>query len=313
MMELLEKLWRTFKLWLKILFVIALIVTYPRGSSMTDVRYVNEYEFRSDGFIENIGQLISSVWEKHSLGKTRNGTTVEEEIMRVMPKSLKLIISAFVLSFFLGVLKGIYDYRSSLSKRSFFGNSATWFLNAVPDFFFILLVQYGLLLLMRAGFPKIDIYGEDHWHNVVLAVFFLSIYPTVYIARITSSALSEQEGNEYLRVAKAKGLSQWAVIYKHALGNCWANILSHSTSLLMYILSNLLIVELLLFYHGAAYRLYDAMGGRALENATLVSKVKFEGPLVFGFIICFMVMVLITQLISQFARHYIDPRLRRDA
>jgi oligopeptide transport system permease protein len=309
-MELFEKIWDNIKFWLKILFVILILVTYPRSIGGPNSHNLTAtYGFQSFGFLENIAQMISSVWNEHTLGTTRYSKTVEEELLMVVPRSLKIMIPAFILSMLFGVLKGVYDYLSQYKKRGIFGHTLTWIIQAIPDFFIILLIQYGVILLMRNGFPKVDIYGHEHWYNLILPILFLSLYPTAYIARVTSSTLAEQEGNEYLLVARSKGMSHLLVTFKHALMNCWATILSHATSIMFYILSNLFIVEYLLFYKGAAYRMYEALGGPRVEGAIYFGG-GIEGPLVVGFILVFLLIILITQILSQIGRYYADPRLR---
>jgi oligopeptide transport system permease protein len=75
---------------------------------------------------------------------------------------------------------------------------------------------------------------------------------------------------------------------------------------MLYILSNLLIVEYLMDYKGAAYRLFKAF--HYTNSFRTGQKSQVEEELVIGLALCFMLVVLLTQWVSQIARRYLDPR-----
>jgi oligopeptide transport system permease protein len=316
-MELTRQLIKTFLVWLLILLILILIVLLPRTVQYEKVgsEVEREYQFTWSEYGDNIGQFFSGAWENKSLGQTRHRYTVEFELQHYMSRSIYLIVTAFLVSIPLGLLKGIYDYRKTHTRKNILGNGSTWFFQSIPDFFVVISVQVFFIGLYKMGFPLIPLFGYDHWYSFLTPSLMLSIYPIVYIARITSSALAAQEREQYIRTAQAKGLSERVILYKHAMGNCWGTILSHFSSLMLYILSNLLIIEYLMFYRGAAYRLYEAMGfyDGVLRGAVRTGASVFEAELVIGFSICFMFLVLLAQIISQFSKYYLDPRWRGDA
>lgn len=297
------KYWNLTKAWLFILTVLLIIALFPRmetlGSGNSDCQCITT----------NISTTITNIVENKSLGQTLSRQPIEAEIMRTLPKSLKLIIPAFILSLLLGVVKGIFDFRNARKRLNFLGNGATWLFQAIPDFFLVLCIQYIAFLLLINDIVKLPIYGSSNWYNVLIPTLLLSIYPTMYIARITSAALHSQDGMKYLQTAKAKGLSDNVVIYKHALANCWETILSHFSSVMLYIISNLFIVEYLMFYQGAAYRLYTSMGIHIRPEDSF--KV-FDGPLVFGFILAFLLIIFITNLLGKMLKKILVPQIKED-
>lgn len=300
-MGLTRQLFKTLFIWLGIIIIIILAVLFPRTAEI-NADVLLQYK-------ENIAQFIHGIVENKSLGNTRFNEPVEEDIKRYMSRSLILILFAFAISIPAGILKGIYDYRRTYAKNQFFGHGFTWFMQSLPDFFIVISVQWMLILLMRMGFPNIPIYGYDEWYNVFTPSIMLAIFPTMYIARITSSALAGQEGKQYIQTAHAKGIPQHWVVYRHALANCWGIILSHFSSLMLYILSNLLIVEYLMFYKGAAYRFYEALGYHS-GIINFVPLNKFEAELIIGLSVSFMMLVLFAQIVSQVAKYYLDPNWR---
>jgi oligopeptide transport system permease protein len=205
----------------------------------------------------------------------------------------------------------MYDFKNSNTRKNALGNGTTWLFQSLPDFFVVMVAQYFLLMLMRGTFLKFSIYGYEQWYSILLPSLLLSIYPSMYIARITSSSLAGQEKQAYIQTAKAKGLTDNIILYKHMLGNCWGVILSHISSIMVYLFSNLLIIEYLLFYKGAAYRLYEAFGhhNSATNNFYRIGyKEVYESELIIGLLLCFMLVILISQVISQVAKYLLDPR-----
>jgi oligopeptide transport system permease protein len=311
-MKLANQLLRTFLIWFTVLILILLLTLFPR-----DYWYAGEgkigYDFSFEEYSTNILTLLGNLRMGEGLGEDRFGEPVVQILERYVPRSLKLILAAFLISIPLGIWKGIFDYRHNKTKWNLFGNGTTWTLQSIPDFFTIILIQWIAILLMRAGFPDIPIYGYDDRYSFIFPSIILSFYPTVYIARVTSSLLVGQEHQPYLQTAKSKGASDRKILYRHVLGNCWTVIFTHFSSVMLYILSNLLIVEYLIFYKGAGYRLWQAMG---FHNANLTGSYKatangiFEANVVIGITIFFMLLVLLAQWTSQITKYYIDPRLR---
>ncbi|MGP4078533.1 ABC transporter permease subunit [Pseudalkalibacillus sp. R45] len=173
---------------------------------------------------------------------------------------------------------------------------------SIPDFFLIICLQWLVIFYI----PWIDFFGYEQWYSFILPSILVSIYPMMYIARITSVAISNQEFEPYIQVARAKGFTRKIVLYKHTLKNCWDTILSHFSSVMLYILSNLLIVEYLLDYKGAAYRLFKAF--HYTNSISVGYQADFEAELIIGLSVCFMLVVLFSQWISKITKYYVDPR-----
>jgi oligopeptide transport system permease protein len=305
-MSLVRELLKTFLIYLLVLAALILVVLFPREMVAVSNNHTIEFQFQFTwtDYMGNISQFFTGVWENKSLGTTlsTNDITVEKEVSRYLPRSLVVIFTSFLISIPFGVLKGIFDYRNFHNKKKIFGQGLTSFFLAVPDFFLIICLQWIILYYL----PFIQFFGHEHWYSFMLSSMLVSIYPTMYIARITSSSLAAQEGQPYIQVAKAKGFGESIVLYKHILRNCWGTILSHCSTVMLYILSNLLIVEYLMDYKGAAYRLFKAFNFTNSYSTGYAS--QFEGELVIGLGISFMFIVLLTQWVSQVAKHYADPR-----
>jgi oligopeptide transport system permease protein len=300
-----------------VMLLVALFVLYPR-----EIQYVGRgagvervYQFSWSEYGENLRLFFTRLVHEGNLGQTIFDQPVEVEWMHYMSRSLLLIGIAFLLSVPMGIAKGIIDYRHAHRKTNVLGNGTTAFFQSVPDFMVIICVQWGLVELMEIGFPRFSVYIADKWYSFILPSILLSLFPTVYLARITSSALAGQEKKLYVLFARSKGLSERMVLYRHMLRNCWPTVLSHLPSIMTVILSNLLIVEYLTTYKGAAYRLYEAVGynDSAARNVFYAGmQPVFEANLILAILFSFMFLILITQIISAIARNRLDPLWREE-
>lgn len=308
-LKLLIKLVGSFFIWLLITLIMFLIILIPRDAhyqKAANSHHINgSYEFSWKDYQTNIITYSQMVLEEKSFGETNFGTSVEEELFHYMKRTLTIIIPAFLISILFGVLKGIYDYRSTDSWKNWTGKGSTWFFQSMPDFFIIIIVQYGLLLLMRQGFPYIDIYGYDKWYNALLPIFFLSLYPLSFIANITSIAIANEGGKDYIITAKAKGIHEKVILYKHMLWNCWPSILSQFLTILLILISSSIIVEYLTFYRGAGKRLLDSL--QAKPSFMVGENFPIEVPTVIGFSFGFMVLILVSLWIQFVVSHYLIP------
>ncbi|EPY05104.1 binding-protein-dependent transport systems inner membrane component [Paenibacillus alvei TS-15] len=286
------------------LIMIMLIVLFPRklDIGMEGYKMTAKYHFSWSQYAENITGFIRGIFVDNTLGVTRYGEAAGSEVLTVMGNSLTIIVIGFLLSFTLGLLKGIADYKLSKSKWNVIGNGTTWLFQSVPDFMVVLLIQWFVIRYM----PFIHFFEQKEWYAFLIPSVLVSVYPAMYIARITSAAIAAQEGQMYIQVAKAKGVAQRMILYKHVGRNSMGTILSHLPSLFGYILSNLLMVEYLMSYPGAAYRLFQAID----YDTSFGSGVNYEPGVIIGIACCFTIMVVLVQWIALLVKRSIAPTSR---
>lgn len=274
-----------------------LVVLFPRNPSLSvsgKALTVNmEYHFSWQEYKSNIVEYLQHVWNEKSLGGTRHERlTVEDELKRFVPNSLKLILPAFFLSIFLGIGKGIFDYRNKANKRNIVGHGLTWLLQSIPDFFMVICLQWLVIFTV----PSLRLFSQTQWYGFIVPAILVSIYPMMYMARITSNALANEDGQYYIQVAKSKGFPMAKVINKHMLRNSLITVTAHMTSLMVHLLSSLIIVEYLIGYEGMAYRLLTALGFNIV--LTMRSFRNFEPGVIIGIGLCFLLFVIMAQLVG---------------
>ncbi|GAB6927726.1 hypothetical protein JCM10914A_17090 [Paenibacillus sp. JCM 10914] len=282
---------------------IVLIVLIPRDIQLAleGNLWVSNYSFDMQEYLTYVVDYIGSAFRNGTLGLSSYvDHSSEAAAFTAVGMSLLVIVSALLIGFIFGILKGIVDYKLSKTRFNVLGHWTTWLFQSIPDFFLMLFIQW----LLIKHIPAIRYFAVEGWQSFMIPALLVSIYPIFYIARITSASLLNQEGKLYILMAKAKGLSDHRIIYKHMLRNGIANILTHLPGLLVFILSNLLIVEYYRNYPGAAWRLFQAIDYNTFSG----TGASYEPGVIIWIAFSFMVLFLLVQWISQWARTYFDPR-----
>ncbi len=133
--------------------------------------------------------------------------------------------------------------------------------------------------------------------NFALPVAALALYGLGYIARMTRASMAEVMTEQYIRTARLKGLSFYAVVIKHALRNA---LIAPFTVIMLqfpYLLTGVVIIETLFNYKGFGWTLVAAVGNNDIELMMAASVVA-------------VFVVLVTQLISDIGYVFLNPRIR---
>ncbi|CAH2716438.1 hypothetical protein BACCIP111895_03625 [Neobacillus rhizosphaerae] len=302
-------------LWLITIILFLSLLLLPRSTTYqtgAGGMYVSaSYNYSVDAHLKQFKDFFQYIKDKKGLGTVNNGYSLTENVWRTFQKSMLITIPALLLGFFLGVAKGIFDYRIRNRRGRLFGVSTTRFFLSIPDLFLIIALQLLIMEGFEAGLlPHIIVYGSDQPSVVLLDIIFLSIYPLFYIANITFFSIRDEQGMDYIRTAFSKGTSSFKVLYRHVLKNCFVKILSHTNTITLYTLSNLFIVEFLTNYRGAAFFFYE----------TVMSPKYFMVGQDFtigvypaaGYVILFTAVIFLAKVLSVIGRGLVSPLERNE-
>ncbi|MGV3464855.1 MAG: ABC transporter permease subunit [Heyndrickxia sp.] len=311
-MKLLLRLANSLLLWIIMMVVLVLIILLPRDMEVkrVDVKDYMSYHFTWSGYKENIKQYLTDVKENKSLGTSVDQQPVEYELAHYGKRSIAILVPALILSFLVGIFKGVFDYRRNRGLWKFLGEGTTWLGQSIPDFFVIIILELIISLTIRRMFPQLQLYGVGHWYNIFLPIIFLSMYPAAVIANYTTQALKEEDDQDYIRTARAKGLPESIILRKHVLRNCWSKILIHFMPIILTLLSSMVLVEYMTLYRGMGTRLMQAIKIKETIAST-DTILPIETPTVIGFSLGFMVILLLAQWINQIIKHFLIP-VRKD-
>lgn len=177
--------------------------------------------------------------------------------------SLILLLGALLLAVLLGVLKGVWDFRQLQRRRFAFGPFLTAAIQGMPDFFLLMLIQWGILVLLReTGELLLPVAwsGTETWQHYVVPLFCLMIYPLNGVSRVVTTGLQEIWAVDFIRTGRAKGLREQALLWKHAMRNVAVQLLDTLPLLLSLSFANLLILEYLCNIPGLTKLLRSGIG-----------------------------------------------------
>ena len=132
---------------------------------------------------------------------------------------------------------------------------------------------------------------------VLLPVLSLSLSPMAYITRLTKTSMLDALGQDYIRTAKAKGLSNRAIIVKHALKNALIPVVTYIGVDFGGMLSGAILTETVFNWPGIGYEVYRAISMR-------------DWPIVMGGVTLIVVVVMVINLLVDISYAFLDPRIR---
>ncbi len=132
--------------------------------------------------------------------------------------------------------------------------------------------------------------------GLVLPIITLALYPMAYITRLTRSSMLDVLGQDYIRTAKAKGVSGGRIIFGHALKNSLIPVLTYFGPMLAYIVTGSLVVEQIFAVPGI---------GRAFVS----SITNRDYPMVMGTTIVLAALIVIMNLVTDILYKVVDPRI----
>ncbi len=132
--------------------------------------------------------------------------------------------------------------------------------------------------------------------GLLLPIVTLALYPAAYITRLTRSSMLEVLGQDYIRTARAKGVSQRKIVYGHALKNGLLPVITYLGPMVAYIVTGSLVVEQIFAVPGIGRTFVSSIGNR-------------DYPMIMGTTIVLAVLIVAMNLISDLLYKAVDPRI----
>jgi oligopeptide transport system permease protein len=223
------------------------------------------------------------------------GQSVNSILARSLPVSATLGLLAYFLALIVGVTAGTVAALKQNSRLDYASMALAMLGISLPNFVLgpILVLIFSLTLFILpptrwGGFPSV---------NLILPVITLSAVYMAYIARLTRSGMLEVLRADYIRTARAKGLSEKAVVLRHAMRGGLMPVVSYTGPALAFLIAGTVVVERIFVYPGL---------GTYFLNACL----NRDEPLIIGIVAFISISVLLFNLLVDIAYGFIDPRIR---
>ena len=233
-------------------------------------------------------------YAKGSFGDSlRSKTPVSELIKDRLPNSLKLVGAAAVIVLLISIPLGVL---SAVYKGTWIDTLATGFAvlgQAIPVFWLgILMIQ---LFTVKLGWlPSSGMGGLDHY---IMPAFALGFFTVAAIQRLLRSSMLEAMDSEYIKTARMKGLSEFKVVWKHALRNSLISVITLGGIYIAILITLGILVEVVFAWPGMGRLMFQGIVFR-------------DFPVVQAVVLISAAIVIFSSLVVDIAYAYLDPRIR---
>ena len=241
---------------------------------------------------------------------------VRDIIQELLPNTLLLSFTAIGVAFVLGILLGILQAVRQYSLLDSIASIVGLFFYSMPSFWLALMMV--LLFSLFASvwgwpiyFPASDIQSVDYvflspfekvrdrlWH-LALPATSLALVLAAGIARYTRTSMLEEIRQDFVRTARAKGLSERVVIFRHTLRNALIPVITLVGLYLPFLFSGTVFIESVFAWPGMGKLVVDAILQR-------------DYPIIMGGSLVFAMMVVVGNLVADVLYAVVDPRIRYD-
>ncbi|MEE9437400.1 MAG: ABC transporter permease subunit [Saprospiraceae bacterium] len=241
-----------------------------------------------------------------------DGKPVTKKIASALKWSFTFVLVSIIFVFIISFPLGIYNGINSNGKFDNWTSSLFFFLYSIPKFWlatlmiiFFTTVEYGNWTNI---FPSVGIWYQSvdqgflemlssSWPKLILPVFVMIIPDIAYLSRMIRSSVKQEISKEYIKTAKAKGLSTWQIAKKHIIPNASAPTITLLAGSLPSAISSSLIIEVIFNIPGIGRLMYDSI-------------INADWATVFPVILIISVLTVIAFLIADIMIAVLNPKVK---
>ena len=238
----------------------------------------------------------------------KNGKSVVQVISETLPNTFTLAIFAITIAIIFGILFGVF---SALYKDSFWDRCISVLSTlgmSIPSFFSAILFAwlFGFVLHkytnleMTGSLYEVDDFGEGtyiKWKNLILPAIVLGIRPLAVIIQLMRNSLLEVLNQDYIRTAKAKGLSKFQIITKHALKNALNPVITAISGWFASMLAGAVFVEYIFNWNGLGKEVVNALN-------------TLDLPIIMGSVLVIATLFITINILVDIMYSWLDPRIK---
>ena len=225
----------------------------------------------------------------------RTGSSISGELFRRMPATLLLATTALALAVAVGIPLGIL----AAVKRGTWLDTACRMLAlvgaAIPSY----VMAPALMLLFAVKLDWLPAIGYGSPEQLILPAVALSFGTMAQLMRLTRASVLENLGQDYMRTARAKGLTETVIVWRHGLKNALLPVVTVLGTSTGYLLGGAIIIETIFGWPGVGQFMITGITQR-------------DYPVVQGFVVYIAVIFLLVNLIVDISYRWLDPRLHFD-
>ncbi|MGB5420212.1 ABC transporter permease [Algibacter sp.] len=254
----------------------------------------------------NTTAVIKKPYLRESFAK--QGKRVSEVLAETLPNTFVLAVSAIIIAIIIGIILGII---SALYKDRWLDKIIQIFSTlgmSIPSFFSAILFAwfFGYLLHditnleMTGSLYELDDFGEAmhiKWKNLILPAVVLGIRPLAVVIQLMRNSLLEVFNQDYIRTARAKGLSEFQIIKKHAVKNALNPVVTAISGWFASMLAGAVFVEYIFGWNGLGKEIVNALN-------------TLDLPVIMGSVLIIAVMFIIINIFVDLIYVWLDPKVK---
>ncbi|WBU57760.1 ABC transporter permease [Paracoccus sediminicola] len=249
-------------------------------------------------YLDWAGHLVTGDWGR----SFRDGTPVLQVIMRHLGATLLLMGTSTAIAIAVGTWLGIRGATHRYSTFDYVATIGAMVALSIPTFWFGLVGIY-IFSLELGWLPAGNMYtiGDqsvlDYLHHLILPSIVLSLVNVAIWSRYMRTATLDVINQDFVKTARAKGLSERRVVMKHVVGNALLPMITLAGMQLPNIMSGALVTETVFTWPGMGRLFLDSLG-------------YSDYPVVMGLLMFSALFVVIGNLIADIVVALVDPRIR---
>lgn len=274
----------------------ALMLAQGAGSvTEADLVRIREGLGLNQPFLAQYADFITGMF-RLDLGRSfMGGTPVSQLIASALPATMLLAFASLIVSIAISIPLGI---RAAVARGKW-ADQTIRILSLVglsfPNFWLAIM----LVLLFSIVLKWLPPSGMDGFASFIMPALTMGIILTATNVRLVRTAMLETLQSQYIMVARAKGLSESKVLYKHALRNCAIPLITYFGLQFGGLLGGIVVVELVFNWPGMGTLAFDAVASR-------------DYPVLQAVITVLSLMIVFVNLLVDIAYGLVDPRIRTE-
>ncbi|MCA0245117.1 MAG: ABC transporter permease [Proteobacteria bacterium] len=240
-------------------------------------------------FFEWVGRAVTGDLGESYFFKARVSSLIAERMPITITLGLTGLVIALLVSLPLGILAAVRE-NTTLDRVV---QMVALLGQAMPSFWL------GLILMITLGLQLgwLPISGTGPWQHYVMPGIVLAFSAIPALTRLTRAGMIQALGSDYIRTARAKGLSRASILLKHALRNAAIPVVAIAAVQLGFMLGGSIVIEQVFALHGVGYLGWESIG-------------KNDFPVVQAVVLVLAVIYVALTMLADLMNAVLDPRLR---
>ncbi|WP_282123991.1 ABC transporter permease [Algibacter mikhailovii] len=278
------------------------------SNQSSDYTYLEENKYNEAKLISLGSSTIVLKWPYLRESFTKQGKKVSQVLAETLPNTIVLAVAAIFIAIILGICLGVISalYKDTWLDKTIMVLSTLGM--SIPSFFSAIIFAwlFGYILHefthleMTGSLYELDDFGEGmhiKWKNLILPAIVLGIRPLAVVIQLMRNSLLEVFNQDYIRTARAKGLSEFQIIKKHAIKNALNPVVTAISGWFASMLAGAVFVEYIFGWNGLGKEIVNALN-------------TLDLPVIMGSVLIIALLFIIINIFVDLMYVWLDPKVK---